>query len=746
MSIIREQLLDKLSEIKSSGSFLSTGTRSFVFPGLTVRGGDEIGFPVNPVQIKEIIKVAHKAPFGKGSETVLDTTVRSAWEIDASEIAFNNKDWNNFIEGIIKQIKPDLGVEQHSVSANLYKLLIYEKGDFFLQHKDSEKEKGMFGTLIVGLPSTHTGGNLTVSFDGKAKIVDFSAPSSQYQIPFAAFYADCNHEISPITSGYRVCLVYNLVQNKGEEKIELTELGGYADRLSTILKNSEDDLDIPKIVLLGHQYTPSNFTMEALKLNDRPKAEALILAAEKAGFYAKLGLVTSFQTGELEMDYSKSSRSYRRDRYYDGYGDFDDDELLENGTMGEVFDEYIQIEHWMNEGVPSLGNIRIDEEALISAIQLNEGEPIEKEAEGYTGNAGMEMQYWYHYGAVFLWPRKHQYEILTKLKTSNKLEWINYYNKHWDAIGEDEKLLIKRMAGEGLEENEFRDRSDYSPLADWLINQADEKYLVEKGSIFLTNYFKLIALESWVKLLNKYPNNCFEKVFSDVGEKSKTADVKHLLEVLNLLLEVDTLKQETFVDGQIEKIPNYLNTLTLSDEDEKTKSKDILRNVLKLGKRKQEDGTWLKNVTNAFTTALNRNYVNDVLVFVLLEHKENEELAKAIMVVCKNNLISRVNDKPQPPADWARPLPNTGNFKKVWAFLADFIQSPTQQVFDYRQNQSARTEIENAILNVTIDLTTETIKKGSPHTLRLIKTQAAYQRELAKWVTDVGLLKKVEEW
>ncbi len=308
MSQFETKLINSLAEIKGSGSFLSTDSQAFVFPGLEIKGMDEVAFPLNTLQIKELIKYAHKAPFGKGAETILDTNVRSAWEIDASEISFNNPDWKKFIAKIVEDIKPDLGIENHSVSANLYKLLVYEEGDFFLAHKDSEKEKGMFGTLIVGLPSKHTGGELLVRFDGQQVSVDFSELAGQYKIPYVAFYADCEHEIKPITSGYRVCLVYNLVQTKGKEKIQLEPLGGHIEALSKILKTCEEDKDIPKIVLLGHQYTPSNFTMEGLKLNDRPKAEALMAAAEKVGFYAKLGLVTSYQSGELEYVAKRGSK------------------------------------------------------------------------------------------------------------------------------------------------------------------------------------------------------------------------------------------------------------------------------------------------------------------------------------------------------------------------------------------------------------------------------------------------------
>ena len=84
-SDIKAQLLEVLGAIKGSGSFVSTDSMTFLFPGLEIKAVGEIGFPISPLEVKEMIKVAHKAPFGKGSETVLDATVRSAWEIDADK-------------------------------------------------------------------------------------------------------------------------------------------------------------------------------------------------------------------------------------------------------------------------------------------------------------------------------------------------------------------------------------------------------------------------------------------------------------------------------------------------------------------------------------------------------------------------------------------------------------------------------------------------------------------------------------
>lgn len=196
-----------------------------------------------------------------------------------------------------------------------------------------------------------------------------------------------------------------------------------------------------KIVLLGNQYTPANFTMDSLKLNDRPRAEALLRAAELAGFYAKPGLVTSYQMGELLFE----SRPYRRGRrrYYDDYQESDNEESADEGTMGEVYDEYLEVEHWMPGGVPTLQGLQVEENDLISPVKLNEDTPVEKEATEYTGNAGMEMQYWYHCGAVFLWPRKHHDQLLAAQPLEYQLEWIAYYNQNWNNLSPTDRRLIQ---------------------------------------------------------------------------------------------------------------------------------------------------------------------------------------------------------------------------------------------------------------------------------------------------------------
>lgn len=79
MDKTEKRLLEVLKTIKGSGAFATSDVSKFTLPGLHMEGVGEIGFPLNPIQIGAIIKHAKKAPFGKGSQTITDTSVRSAW-------------------------------------------------------------------------------------------------------------------------------------------------------------------------------------------------------------------------------------------------------------------------------------------------------------------------------------------------------------------------------------------------------------------------------------------------------------------------------------------------------------------------------------------------------------------------------------------------------------------------------------------------------------------------------------------
>lgn len=59
----------------------------------------------------------------------------------------------------------ELGLEDRKLTVHLYKLLIYEKGGFFLPHRDGEKLDRMVATLVIVLPSVCEAGELILWHD-----------------------------------------------------------------------------------------------------------------------------------------------------------------------------------------------------------------------------------------------------------------------------------------------------------------------------------------------------------------------------------------------------------------------------------------------------------------------------------------------------------------------------------------------------------------------------------------------------
>ena len=62
-------------------------------PGLDVDGVGRIPLPLINHTANLIASVGDQAPCGRGTETIIDTTVRDTIQIDASNIRFMNPKW-----------------------------------------------------------------------------------------------------------------------------------------------------------------------------------------------------------------------------------------------------------------------------------------------------------------------------------------------------------------------------------------------------------------------------------------------------------------------------------------------------------------------------------------------------------------------------------------------------------------------------------------------------------------------------
>ncbi|MBS1832352.1 MAG: hypothetical protein JST65_06560 [Acidobacteria bacterium] len=143
-----------LSDVKRPGDFFIAGTIEIPMPRVEVKGVGTLSFPIPRPQIEALVHQATQAPNGRGEESVVDTSVRDVWQIAPGVIKIIGKSWAGNFENILSKVIAGLGCLNAKVSAELYKMLVYDRGGFFLARRDTEKTAGMFGTLVVTLPST----------------------------------------------------------------------------------------------------------------------------------------------------------------------------------------------------------------------------------------------------------------------------------------------------------------------------------------------------------------------------------------------------------------------------------------------------------------------------------------------------------------------------------------------------------------------------------------------------------------
>src|SRR6266702_4633946 len=193
----RERLARVLDGSQAPGAFsaqLSVPARDVQ---LTVAGAGPISLPVKAPQAKRMIACARPTRFGRGEQTLMDLSVRDTWEITPDQVTLTGLAW----DAILTEVRDELGLPARArLRAEPHALLVYGKGQFFLPHQDSEKDDTMIGTLVVSLPSSHTGGELVIEHSGKTVAYQASAD----EVSVAAFYADCRHEVKPVRTGYRV--------------------------------------------------------------------------------------------------------------------------------------------------------------------------------------------------------------------------------------------------------------------------------------------------------------------------------------------------------------------------------------------------------------------------------------------------------------------------------------------------------------------------------------------------------------
>lgn len=123
---------------------------------VVVDGVGPLRFPVSDEQASQLQELGRRARFGRGEQTLTDPEVRDTWEIPKELVRV---EWTEAFAVVLDGMRAELGLPPHcELTPELHSMLLYETGQFFVAHQDSEKDDAMVATLVVTLPSAHTGG------------------------------------------------------------------------------------------------------------------------------------------------------------------------------------------------------------------------------------------------------------------------------------------------------------------------------------------------------------------------------------------------------------------------------------------------------------------------------------------------------------------------------------------------------------------------------------------------------------
>ncbi|PNW85444.1 hypothetical protein CHLRE_03g186700v5 [Chlamydomonas reinhardtii] len=450
-----------------------TGAVGGPLPEVAVRGVGKLALPIDAGQAKDLIYAGQPAPYGKGTNTVLDPNVRKATQIEADRVCFS-EGWDATLRRLVTGVATALSLPGGGagVEARLYKLLVYEAGGHFKSHRDTEKEPGMFGTLLVQLPveGGHTGGQLSIRHLGRKESWDTAAPpaaetkakggrksaggkasgsqsgSAGKQAPalqYAAFYADCEHELHTVESGLRVVLAYNLVRvQKPAAAKPAKGAAAAAAAQPTMARPAISAASLkavteavraweaaaaaaqPLVTLpLAHKYTEANLDFGALKSDDGVKVQALLqcpLLDVHLVLISKTVIGTSYNSGACYHKRRRRHFCWGYDDESDSEGYEDSEDMAETAVMDEIYDTDTATGAWIS---PLFGRLHqgasfylpLEDSMLDDDEVFPDGlEPDDREYEGYTGNEGPTLTHVYHRAVVVAWLRSRRSQLLAK--------------------------------------------------------------------------------------------------------------------------------------------------------------------------------------------------------------------------------------------------------------------------------------------------------------------------------------------
>jgi predicted 2-oxoglutarate/Fe(II)-dependent dioxygenase YbiX len=737
MSSIGTKLLSGLRSVERPGDFCVGGIQEVFMPTIDVDGVGRIAFPILPVQTERLVEIAEAAPYGRGEETVVDRAVRRTWQIDSAKVRIGGRRWEKALAGLVADIARGLGVSE-PVAADFYKLLVYDTGSFFVGHRDTEKAPGMFATMVLVLPSTHSGGELVIKHLGREVVLD-PRPDEPSEIAFAAFYADCLHEVRPVKTGCRLTLVYNLRFVGKRRSLKAPDYRAEHGRVVKLLQSwasAEDEPD--KLILpLEHAYTPAALSFSALKGADAGVASVLVKAAAEADCDLHLALVSIEESGSAEHTGYYGRRRWNRD----------DDEDSEEFEVAEVIDRALILSEWRrpDDGEAGFDDFPFAEDELCPPDAFEDLTPDEQHFHEATGNEGASFERSYRRAGLVVWPRARRLAVLNQAGLRTTLPHLEHMTARWETSDASIQSPLWREADE-LSGHMLRSwsrsswRADDDAEAGRMLDLQIRLRNVERIDAFLAELsaegvyaasdngaiVRAAALlpapratELLVRIVGRnapaYLGACGDLLLRCVAEPAGAAgDLEQIGAALIDALPGDPTKQvlvSTWSRPKPVKPGFVVDLLTATSRIDARLAARAIEHLLAWPKTYEPDDVLIPAAC-AFAKQMESTAWPAV-----------ERLREASL----DHLRRRIALPLEAPRDWTRTNPlkcTCGDCRGLGAFLA----APDQAKWYLKAVQHRRSHVEQCVQNAACDLKLTTERRGSPHTLVATKNQASYER------------------
>jgi hypothetical protein len=736
--------------------------------GITIAGAGPLPLPMRAKHVRLLGDVASPAPYGKRTETIVDTAVRDSLEIDAAKVELSVA-FQAAIDEQLPIVERGLGLPPGRLKAELYKLLIYPTGGRFRKHRDSEKCKGMVGSMIVVLPSKFKRGSLLVWEKNWARRFEFNRARIEEAAEYVAFYADCEHEVERVKSGVRVCLAFNLIVKPAENRKRSSSESADPAVVSALSNRLSTQPDKPIVFPLDHHYTAAGLTPNLLKGADREIAEQVRRASVQLGCRLHFGQVSR----HLCQFADDGSLGSGRRGYHSSPVDYD------NLDIGESYEDDIIIDGWKDASGKdiSLGDLPCDETMLACTTPVEQWKPTQQDYEGYTGNAGNTLDRWYHQSAIVIWSNAHHAQIVVRMGMEYAIEQLLLMRGELHYLPEDEleaacddcqslaeaiidnwpKRLRLHARGEKEDQKELNAFADELPLfddpalidrflqslagCDWTLNL--DRLVIESNRRMGADEM-LPILQSY--LSSRPPTNQHGRVLAE-GLAGRDANWIYKLAVdkkqagLNIsdladLIAVATARLTHYIEQN--EVSPYHRSLHIAGAPWKR----LLQAAIAVNHDEciTQLCDSLRQSPNSFPTrTFQVSAANEIHRFIKKRGSDIPAPIRTWLDRLSEFFTRATQCEPTSPQDFSRPN-ETDCECQFCMEMQTFLASSTQETTRIPAREDRRHHLVDVIRRKKLDVTTGIEKKSSPHKLVLTKTTASYQRALVEYHDDIKLL------